>query len=238
MTGMSPSLPRGEVASAIGASRLAELKPPTLERVLDGARTVDVRAGTIFRGAGVAGPHVELVVSGFVRNLVTAPDGRSLTIRYVRPGALLGVVSVFATGYVMPGSIQALVDSRLLVLRPQTVARLAEEDAAVAMVMLHELSDRVLAFVNEIPASALTTVRQRVARNLMDLASQRQHGRDLVAPITQQALADAIGSVREVVVRTLRELRAEGLVETGRTGIRILDPERLFAEFDDRNIGP
>lgn len=235
---MSPSAPDAALASAIATSRLGELPGPTLERVLDGARDVDVPAGMIFRGAGVPGPHVELVVTGVVRNFVAAPDGRSLTIRYVRPGALLGVVSVFATGYVMPASLQALTDARLLVLRPQSVARLAEADPAVGMAMLHELSDRVLAFVREIPASALTTVRQRLARHLMDLASERQHDRDLVAPITQQGLADAIGTVREVVVRTLRELRADGLVETGRNEIRILDPERLFAEIDEGNIGP
>jgi hypothetical protein len=36
--------------------------------------------------------------------------------------------------------------------------------------------------------------------------------------------------VREVVVRALRELRAEGLLRTGRDGIVLLDPERLAAE--------
>jgi CRP/FNR family transcriptional regulator len=52
----------------------------------------------------------------------------------------------------------------------------------------------------------------------------------LVARISQQELADAVGTVREVVVRTLRELRREGLVATGRSGITITSPERLLAE--------
>ena len=42
--------------------------------------------------------------------------------------------------------------------------------------------------------------------------------------------AGAVGTVREVVVRTLRELRREGLVATGRSGITITSPERLLAE--------
>jgi hypothetical protein len=39
-----------------------------------------------------------------------------------------------------------------------------------------------------------------------------------------------VGSVREVVVRVLADLRRERLVETGRTGIRLLDPGALAEE--------
>ena len=76
--------------------------------------------------------------------------------------------------------------------------RAAERDVRVARALLDELSERVLSFVVEIP-SAFATVRQRVARHLLDLASERQRGSELVASIGQQDLADAVGTVREVV---------------------------------------
>jgi CRP/FNR family transcriptional regulator len=43
-------------------------------------------------------------------------------------------------------------------------------------------------------------------------------------------LADAVGSVREVVVRILHDLRDEGVVRTGRGNVQLLDPARLDAE--------
>ena len=46
-----------------------------------------------------------------------------------------------------------------------------------------------------------------------------------------QELADAIGSVREVVTRTLHGLRDEGLIETTRDGVVLLDPVRLGEEI-------
>ena len=52
--------------------------------------------------------------------------------------------------------------------------------------------------------------------------------------MSQQELADAVGTAREVVVRILRDLREDGLVTTGRDGITILDPGRLDAE----RVGP
>ena len=48
--------------------------------------------------------------------------------------------------------------------------------------------------------------------------------------VSQSDLADAVGSVREVVVRALSELRECGVVRTHRCHIEILDPVRLSRE--------
>jgi CRP/FNR family transcriptional regulator len=100
----------------------------------------------------------------------------------------------------------------------------------VAKALILELTERATALTAEIGGSAFSTVRQRVARHLLDLATQRQQGAELTAQVSQQELADAVGTVREVVVRTLRELRHEGVLETRRGGIGVLAPQRLLAE--------
>jgi hypothetical protein len=48
--------------------------------------------------------------------------------------------------------------------------------------------------------------------------------------VSQQELADAAGSVREVVARALRDLRIAGIVATAPDRIVILDPARLYTE--------
>ena len=53
----------------------------------------------------------------------------------------------------------------------------------------------------------------------------------LVARLSQQELAAQVGTVREVVVRVLRELRDAGVVRTGRDEIVVLDPSQLSAEI-------
>ncbi len=218
------------VRTAIWSSHLAGVPERLLAPLVDDAVRLVVPAGSLVRREGQSGPHVELVISGLVRVFVSSPDGRTLTVRYCRPGALIGVVSLFQPDYVMLGSLQALVDTELLVLRADAVRTMCDEDHAMAGAVIAELSERVYRFVAEIPGASFATVRQRVARHLLDLASERQQGALLVAQISQQALADAVGSVREVVVRALGELRREGLVETGTGGIRILDPDRLAAD--------
>jgi CRP/FNR family transcriptional regulator len=163
-----------------------------------------------------------------------------MTVRYCRAGAIIGAVSLFTPQYATPVTTQALVDSRLLKLHTATVRRAASRDVSVAGVFLQELSQRVMSFIYEIPGSAFATVRQRVARHLLDLSLgpavvQQQAGewrRELAVRQSQQELADAVGTVREVVVRVLRELRNEGIVETGRDRIVIIDPARLAREVE------
>ena len=52
----------------------------------------------------------------------------------------------------------------------------------------------------------------------------------LAARVSQQELANAVGSVREVVARVLRELRVAGVIATAADRIVILDATRLYAE--------
>jgi CRP/FNR family cyclic AMP-dependent transcriptional regulator len=222
--------PDALVGAALAASHLRDLPPRTVAELTADARRVIVPAGSTLHREGDVAPHLEVVVTGVLRVFVTAPDGRTMTVRYCRPGAILGAVSLFAVSFALPATIQALVDSELLALQPATVRRLVDRDPRVATALLRELSERVLSFIAEIPSGAFATVRQRVARHLLDLASEHQRGSQLIARVTQQELADAGGTVREVVVRILRELRAAGVVETRREGIVIVAPERLLAE--------
>ena len=123
-----------------------------------------------------------------------------------------------------------MVDSNLISFRADVAIGLAETNLRMARALISELSERVVNFVAEIPGSAFTTVRQRVARHLLDLASEQRQGDRLVARVSQQALAEAVGSVREVIVRVLHDLRSEGVIRTGRNGIEILMPEQLVDE--------
>jgi CRP/FNR family transcriptional regulator, cyclic AMP receptor protein len=217
-----------DVRAAIARSALRTLPAPLITQLTAAAVRHRVAAGATVYREGDTVPHLQLVVSGLIRVYVSAPDGRTLTARYCRPGSLLGAATLFAADFAMPAGIQALVESDLLAMRPATVVRLADRDVLLARALLGETSERALAFTAEVAGTAFTSIRERVARHLLDLAAEHQRGPDLVARISQQELADAVGSVREVVVRVLRELRAEGIVDTTRREIVIHDPERLW----------
>jgi CRP/FNR family transcriptional regulator len=225
--------------AAVAASHLRGLPDELLRDLLADAERLRAPAGQALHRAGEDLRHVELVLRGLVRVYASAPDGRTLTMRYCRTGGLMGVLSLYTESFVMPATTQAVTDAELLAFRPAVVRRLADHDVRMARALLFELSERASTFAVEIGQSAFSNVRQRVVRHLLDLAAERQRDPVLIVRITQQDLADAVGTVREVVVRTLRELRHDRLVETGRAGIVISEPERLVAEaYPGWNTGP
>jgi CRP-like cAMP-binding protein len=68
-------------------------------------------------------------------------------------------------------------------------------------------------------------VQARVARHLIDLASLQDDV--LVVTAGHQEIADAIGSVREVVSRALGEMRDEGLITRRGNQTILTDVARL-----------
>jgi CRP/FNR family cyclic AMP-dependent transcriptional regulator len=224
-----------DLLAAVHASHLRALPPEVVDELFTGAVRTKIPAGEIARREREAGPYLELVLSGVIRVFVTAGDGRTMTIRYCRPGELLGAMSLFQTAFSEPATKQALVDAELLKMSPMTVRDAVQRDLRVAHAFLIELSERARGFAEEIPGNVFASVRQRVARQLLDLASTQssEAGPDgeLAVEITQQDLAAAAGTVREVVVRALRQLRESGIVRTERDRIVIADPAQLTVEL-------
>ncbi|HYR93793.1 MAG TPA: Crp/Fnr family transcriptional regulator [Methylomirabilota bacterium] len=216
------------VRAAIDRSFLADLPAAALERLLAGAVLEAVTAGTTTYRAG-GEPRPSLIVSGLFRSYFAGPDGRQVTVRYAREGDVLGVVG--AAGGPSPLHVQALTDSQRLLLDIETLRELARHDAQVAWVLVGALTSTVYALWHELAATAFASVPQRVARHLLEISAREQEadGGDLVAHVSQQELADLVGSVREVVARALRELRDEGIVRVSRSGIVVLAPTLLAA---------
>jgi len=218
------------VEEVLGGSRFGALPAATRAELARGARIIEQEAGAVRHREGDDRLHLDIVATGLARAYVTDQNGRSMTIRYCRPGDLLGAVSLYARPFYMPATVQSLVATVFVALDPYVLRSLADTDARVAAILLDELAERVSHFIAEIPGSAFATIRQRVARHILDLAAERQTGTELVAAVSQQGLADAVGTAREVVVRVLGELRRDGIVSTERGSIVILVPARLLAE--------
>ena len=212
--------------AAIAASARAAFPPRALERLLGDAVRLDIPGGAVPYRGGEA-PRVGLVVIGLVRVYLTSPEGRQMTIRYARPGELLGVPAM--VGGPVESSVQAVTDCSVLMLNTQTLAALGQAEAVIGWALAEEIARRLADLNTILTGVAFGTIRQRTASHLLEFAAQRQHDRSLLAPVTQQEIADAVGSVREVIARALQRLQGEGLIKTTAEGIIILDPAGLYA---------
>ena len=79
------------------------------------------------------------------------------------------------------------------------------------------------------PASIIgDTADRRIARHLLELAVRSQTRQALLATVTHQEIASAIGLTRETVSRVLYKFRAKGLIGLSRNSITLDDPLGLY----------
>ncbi len=134
-------------------------------------------------------------------------------------------------------SVQAMTAASVLALGVDTLRSLIASDAGVAHACARELAAQLYGLLDDLSVQAFRSVRQRVVRQLLDLASHEE-GPTLVVHASHEELADAVASVREVVTRTLHQLRDDGLVQISRSGIVLSDPIGLARELQTEGGPP
>lgn len=220
-----------DVVAAMAGSFLADLSPVLVEDLLAGGLRSEYPAGTTIYRQG-SDPRTLLVVSGLLRVYMSSPDGRQVTVRYARGCDVLGI-AVLVGGPADVG-VQTLAASTLYRIDAALLTATARRDGRVSWALAQELNRRLYENLRQTAVNAFGSVRQRVALHVLDLASAQQGpGGPLVARVSQQELAEAVGSVREVVARVLRDLRLAGLVAPLPDGVHILDPTRLHDQTWD-----
>jgi CRP/FNR family transcriptional regulator, cyclic AMP receptor protein len=227
-----PELTLAAIVDLLRRGCWAPLPIATIESLVQGGRIGDFPAGrTVYAEADTEG--LAVVVQGLLRVFMHASDGRQVTVRYVRAGDLVGVPAL--VGGPAPVFVQAVVAGTAFFFDANRVKRTARGDASIAWLFAEESVHRLYDVLEELAGNAFASVRQRVSRHLLDLATSRPvvEGR-LTAFVSQQDLANSVGSVREVVARVLAELRAERLVRTSPGRVEILDPVRLSGQLWSR----
>jgi CRP/FNR family transcriptional regulator len=211
------------------------MPPQVTASLLERAVEVALEPGEIFyrRTHHAETALCAVVIDGLLRFYISAQDGRAMTVRYAGRGELIGVLGMAigaASSSTLGGTSfdgEALQPSRILTLPKPAVVAAARNNAALSWALVREVAIQTMHVQEMIAANVFSPIRQRVARHLINLAARQ--GPDLVVSASHQEIADAIGSVREVVSRALCRFRAEGLVE--RRGRRLIVPNaaRLHA---------
>ena len=218
------------VRSVVCEGILCCFDPAQHSKLLDAGHLVELMAGQAL-GSSVAQRSILVMLTGLLRVYLASPAGRQVTVRYARPGDVLGLVHLFGAKTAVQA--QAIDEVSLWSLPAQQIEALALMYPGFALAVARECADRTVDAMEELRLVTFGSVRQRLARHLLDLATCNEDG-PLMARVTQQDLADAAVTVREVVARTLKEMRGAGLIGEADGGIVLLDTSRLDDEAQGR----
>ena len=183
------------------------------------AQAVTVPAGQLLFDEGSPCQGFPMLLSGEVRVARGAPSGRSLELYRVVPGELCvaSTAGLFGQSLLMAHGVTVQA-TELVVLSPAGFERWTAEPGFRRFVF-GLFADRLGDLMALAEAVAFQRLDQRLASALLG------HGSVVLG--TQQALADELGTVREIVTRLLKRFERSGWVAIGRERVEILDPAAL-----------
>jgi CRP/FNR family transcriptional regulator len=192
--------------------------------------------GDLLWAAGDPSEGIALVLEGKVR-IVRVSGDRQTVIHSGEPGTTLGEVPFF-TGDCYPATAVAAEPTRCLFLTHAAVTEAMATDSRLAFFFLRRLSARVQTLVERVDRNTVSSVQTRLARFILERSQSARRaprstsggGKRVVFSLgmTQTALAEELGTVREVVVRALRGLRQSGAIESAGEGkYRVVDAAML-----------
>lgn len=203
----------------------ASLPPEVVGRLAEQVTSRTYARGELVLLEGDPANAAYFVQSGEVRVYMLSAEGRVQVLSRLGAGQAVSLVPIF-DGQPNPASVEAVNLATVLSLPRDVLLALVREQPAVAEAMLADLAARLRRITILAADLSLRTVRSRLARFLLRYADQP--GRRL----TQAEMAAELGTVRDVVGRTLSDLQAEGLISIQRHRIIIRDRARLEAQAE------
>src|ERR1700690_2569052 len=202
---------------------LAELAVPPLAAELQlEMQLIDAKPGDRLFDEGTPCIGFPLVLTGEICvSKSSAESGRTMELYRVGPGEICVVsASSLLAHRNLNAHATAVLATQLLLLSPELFERWTAHPAFRRFVF-GVFSERLSDLMTLLDAVAFQRLDRRLADHLLG------HGQ--VLRTTHQALADELGTVREIVTRLLHRFEAAGFVSLSRERIAVLDASSLRA---------
>lgn len=202
-----------------------KLEPAQQNRLLDSLIARKVEKGTVIHNGSMDCTGLLVAESGQLRAYILSDEGREITLyRLFDRDICLLSASCMIRSIQFDVTVVAEKDTRLWIIPAEVYKGVMESSAPAAN------------FTNELMATRFTDVMwlieqimwksldKRLAAFLLEEAAIEGSNE---LKITHEAIANHMGSHREVITRMLRYFQGEGLVRLSRGMVAILDEERL-----------
>ena len=186
-----------------------------------------VPKGTILHNGDMDCTGLLLVKAGQLRAYILSEEGREITLyRLFDRDMCLFSASCILRSIQFEVTIEAEKDTELWVIPPEVYQRLMEESAPVANYTNELMADRFSEVMWLMEQVMWKSLDKRLAAFLLEEAAiEGTHA----LRITHEAIANHLGSHREVITRMLRYFQNEGMVTLSRGMVTILDERKLAA---------
>jgi CRP-like cAMP-binding protein len=171
------------------------------------------REGEVVFSQGDDAGDVRYLQKGVVKLSVLSRIGKEAVVAMLAPGDFFGE-GVLAGQSIRIGTATAMAESSVLVIQKDTMVRLLHEQAEFADRFLTHMLARNIRIESDLVDQLFNSSEKRLARTLLLLARYGQSNPQRELPrISQETLAEMIGTTRSRVNFFMNKFRKLGLIE-------------------------
>lgn len=212
-----------DILNVLGASYFFRgFDEEILKKLAQGTRLVafDESDALFFEGEACSGLYI--LHTGIVKLFKISTSGREFILRVLEAGASFNEVPVFDGG-LNPVNATSLEASQVWIVDKKVIQSVLSEHPDLYPAIIQRLAANLRMLVQLLEDLAFFQVTQRLARLLLQESARPERLKN----IKQDELAARLGTVREVVSRSLKELERCGAIRVERRQIQILELDRL-----------
>jgi CRP-like cAMP-binding protein len=161
---------------------------------------------------------------GWLKVVKINSDGRGQILRFLGPGEIFNEIGVFARRP-NPATAIALEEAGVWLIPRHAFEQILFAHPQTALQIMENMADRFISLVELTADLSLRTVEARLAKLLLEQATEDVIPRRRWSTLTE--MAAHLGTVPDVLSRAMRELSRAGLIEMDKQQIRILNREAL-----------
>ena len=180
--------------------------------------------------AGDPAAGLYVIAEGSLRAYRSGPDGREQVIHVERAITTVAEVPVFDEGN-YPSTVAAEEPSRVFFIAKEDIRSISTKHPQLALAATKLLATRLRKCAELVETLSLREDGQRIAKFILEEAGRRGSGDgnsiSFVQELTHSQLAARIGTVREVVTRSILRMQAAGLVDVSGKTINVPDIQAL-----------
>ena len=176
---------------------------------------------------GDPGETLHLLSKGHVAIRVTTPLGDVATVRVLRPGDFFGELAVVSPAPRNATAV-AIDPTETLVVHRDEFQQLLDQQPSVQALLVEALVTEVRRLAVQLLDALYVPVERRVWRRLLELEAVFGDGSaTTVISLTQEDLAQVVGTTRPTMNRLLRDGEAAGILHVSRGRVEIVDHDQL-----------
>ena len=169
-----------------------------------------------------------IVKEGNIKAIKQAEDGKEIIMHMFKAGDTFGDVAVFDRRP-YPASALTVGQTTVIKFHHTHCFQIIETMPEVAAKFLLTMGRKQREFVQRIEGALTSRVEKRIANTLLKLANMTdaELGKSINLHLTRKDIASMVGTTIETAIRVMSRFQKEGVIETNKSGITILKPDKL-----------